>query len=781
MLLAGGHGVACAGSAAALCKERKARAAGRKASDLLQAIGKNSVSPNVTRLGFDVSKAGSRFTQSFTKADAKGGCVITDDAAQVAATVDAFVRDAVGSIAPVCGDDVKAPAEACDGTDDGACPGFCGSGCTCVPFCGNGTIDPGEECDGTDDGACPGLCGSGCTCVRFCGNGAIDPGEECDDGNQSAGDGCDGSCLDEDQAAAIVAAGQPVTTDDDGDPGATPGDPVETTVTSPNPGLVAITETTVTVSPPPALELIRQEVIITAPTATANDPIEILFVIDASELVLGADASSVQAFRNEAVVPGCTGSPGVASPDPCVSDRVFSDDARVTVLTSEAGRWTFAVSPDCCALVPDTVDVVVDGMGTCGTLRNFRCSNNTNAACAAAADCNFGSCIVGPNICSGNFALMCPGGDADCQGTCEEVVALLLPLDLECNALHFGAGAQPVMLRVTTLTTKVTSCDPTTGTIILAATTDLEASDDTCTSTGCAFGVPVPIPVYSTPSASHCGILTMREDASGRAMCNGHAELSLPLTLDLTLTGDVLSAVPGTQACPLCARVCLGGSNAGLPCAANADCDSNVCDVSTQCLGGPNDGNGCVPGGVPAGQAFATSQDCPPYPPPPPPWNGLDPLPVPLDVELTTGEIVGQAPDLNAGTAGSRVFCGFCRDSFGGGSLCFEGNPGSGCPTATPVASGNAVACKTDDDCDDGDEYESCAQRTSGAFREAAATRLDLRGSPVVPGQGPAATLVSSFCIPPSFDGTTDASLDIPGPGAISLRGSVGLVELPGE
>src|SRR5439155_13509119 len=45
------------------------------------------------------------------------------------------------------------------------CPGPCASDCTCAPVCGDGRVDqPGEACDGSDDAACPGLCLSTCRC-----------------------------------------------------------------------------------------------------------------------------------------------------------------------------------------------------------------------------------------------------------------------------------------------------------------------------------------------------------------------------------------------------------------------------------------------------------------------------------------------------------------------------------------------------------------------------------------------------------------------------------------
>jgi hypothetical protein len=82
------------------------------------------------------------------------------------------------------------------------------------------------------------------------------------------------------------------------------------------------------------------------------------------------------------------------------------------------------------------------------------------------------------------------------------------------------------------------------------------------------------------------------------------------------------------------------------------------------------------------------------------------------------------------------------------------------------------VPCDTDADCADGDTYESCAQRTAGAFSETAATVYSMTGTPaecLADGLGKAAGAVGGFCIPPTFDATVDAAGDLPGPGAVSL------------
>jgi cysteine-rich repeat protein len=117
----------------------------------------------------------------------------------------------------LCGDNVVAPGEECDGTDlagqDCVTQGFdggtlgCSAGCTydtngCFS-CGDGTANGTEECDGTDLGgsACSDLgffggalgCSATCTfdvtACNDCGDGFVDPGEDCD-GTDLGGQTC---------------------------------------------------------------------------------------------------------------------------------------------------------------------------------------------------------------------------------------------------------------------------------------------------------------------------------------------------------------------------------------------------------------------------------------------------------------------------------------------------------------------------------------------------------------------------------------------------------------
>ena len=151
-------------TAAAKCREAKVKAAGNKAFALLRAYGKNRNHSDSVRLAVDISKAQSKFTRSFTKAESRGGCRTFGDSHGIEAKVDAFVGAAIGTLCPACGDSIQAP---------------------------------GEECDGGDDASCPGACQPDCSCAE-CGDGIVAPGEQCDDGNRVDGDGCSADCSFED-------------------------------------------------------------------------------------------------------------------------------------------------------------------------------------------------------------------------------------------------------------------------------------------------------------------------------------------------------------------------------------------------------------------------------------------------------------------------------------------------------------------------------------------------------------------------------------------------------
>jgi hypothetical protein len=145
-----------------------------------------------------------------------------------------------------------------------------------------------------------------------------------------------------------------------------------------------------------------------------------------------------------------------------------------------------------------------------------------------------------------------------------------------------------------------------------------------------------------------------------------------------------------------------------------------------------------------------TSHDCPQ-----PAGTFIGDLPIPFN--LSTGT---QTKTSFAVSALPRVFCGFC----------FDGNISSA--YATPPD-----PCVSDAECAArGDVFDTCRQHNNGAFRNPFATTVTETGSApgvcIGNGTSQATTLVSVFCIPPSYDPIVDPSGELPGPGAVSLPGT---------
>lgn len=126
--------------------------------------------------------------------------------------------------------------------------------------------------------------------------------------------------------------------------GATAADPVETTVTAGGGagGAVSITETAGNASAPAGYQLLGTNVHVTAPPATAADPIRLQFEIDAVLLPEGIDPATFALFRNGVAVDACTASPPAAiTPDPCLASAVVEPDGDLvlTAFTSAASTW----------------------------------------------------------------------------------------------------------------------------------------------------------------------------------------------------------------------------------------------------------------------------------------------------------------------------------------------------------------------------------------------------------------------------------------------------------
>lgn len=94
--------------------------------------------------------------------------------------------------APVCGDGVVTPDEACDlGEENNTGEhGGCNPDCSLAPFCGDAIVDSdfGEECDDGVNTSLYGGCAPGCVLGPSCGDGEVQPPfEQCDDGENDGG------------------------------------------------------------------------------------------------------------------------------------------------------------------------------------------------------------------------------------------------------------------------------------------------------------------------------------------------------------------------------------------------------------------------------------------------------------------------------------------------------------------------------------------------------------------------------------------------------------------
>jgi probable HAF family extracellular repeat protein len=133
--------------------------------------------------------------------------------------------------------------------------------------------------------------------------------------------------------------------------GPTPEHPVTASVSVPpgtSGGALNIAQGVRDNDPPVGFTFLGQQVVITAPAASAAHPLILTFEVDKS-LAAGLTADSLQLFRTEGSgtptqVPDCASDSVTASPDPCVLHRYdFGDNAvQLEVLTSSASDWNFA-------------------------------------------------------------------------------------------------------------------------------------------------------------------------------------------------------------------------------------------------------------------------------------------------------------------------------------------------------------------------------------------------------------------------------------------------------
>jgi len=624
-----------------------------------------------------------------------------------------------------CGDAIIQDFEDCDpaanpsGCDVGEVCVAAGSpdACTCVEHsasCGNGTVDGDEECD---PAATPTGCPASMNCI------AAGQSDECTCEDTGTGGGqCDGSCTPSCGSGETCLCSCTSPTPSCGNGTVDAGEQCDP-MKSPNgcqsgqicgaPGTATQCQCTTSSGTCGNGTLDPGENCDPGIPVNNCDPGEVCLASGPLACKCGAPPANC---GNGIIEWGEMCDPG-ATPSGCATGETCSS----TCTCSGGGATT--------TTLPGATTTTVPGGGTSTTLPTGVTTTTVQGGGTTTTTIGGGGCACGATAPS-RLSFTTTIGSGNCGSLQNDSGQGFF--DLQCGNLYFGGAGvgvppAPIPDQGQSLT-QVVSCAGTSLTLSAVAATDTGATQRNCTAKGCLFGPPLPIANPTSSATSTCIINTVSQDATGTADCStGASQISLPLSSGLFLDGDLLPDVPGIQPCPIC--------------------------TNGTCKGGPNDGLACTPGdSASAGDAYPTSHDCPP-----PPANNLGSLPI--GFALTTDSSTKTAVD-QPDQAG--VFCGFCKNRINGA---FK-NP--------------AVPCTSNADCTNVTGFTSCGQRTSGAFtaNDIARTIIET-GSPagnLTDGAAHASTLVSVFCIPPTFNQLVDASADLPGPGAVSLTGQAQLL-----
>jgi hypothetical protein len=491
----------------------------------------------------------------------------------------------------------------------------------------------------------------------------------------------------------------------------------------------------------------------TTTTSTTSPAVQCCRPTSAGGAFLNCDVESAAACANG----GMDAGPGTCSPNPCTGST-FTSTTATSTSTTTTSTTTSTTSTTICGCCPSASSLFrftnSTGTGNCGTVKDASGTLLFNLACGGLYTGAGASTLTqpaSPPDMSTNYTRT-----TGCSGTAFNLVATL-PTDLAAvaptNPHRFCTSAGVADPDYPACAGGANVGKP--------CVTNSDCPSSTCTSTmpGCLFGAPLAIPNPTFTGASVCVVNRVSTSATGSGNCaTGATNLSLPLASDLYLTGDLLDGsapdrpnVPGIQPCPIC------------------NPSTNLCE------GGPRNGLACHPDTSALNAAYPTSHDCPP-PPGALGANYIGALPVPFN--LTTDPSGTSAPEHlvanNTNASGQEVFCGFCGAQF---SPTFH-NP--------PIACANDAACASVTGCPGTVACNRCKQRDSGAFGSSVSPapgsehEITLFGSSagvcLHDGLPHASTLVSAFCIPPSFNATVDANGDLPGPGAVSLPGQATLI-----
>ena len=178
-------------------------------------------------------------------------------------------------------------------------------------------------------------------------------------------------------------------------------------------GAITINEGTITQGNPTGFTFFGQQVNITAPTATAANPLHIVFLLDSS--IAGTNPADVHVFKNGVEVPDCPGDTDAIPNDPCITSRSFDglSTIRIEVLTSTASGWNFGTPT-----TPDFHDAAII---------RLRTVHNTRLA-ANVPDTQNTTVVVGQSFSNHSdpvsvyLAFNPPGGFGTNPGGCQVIV-----------------------------------------------------------------------------------------------------------------------------------------------------------------------------------------------------------------------------------------------------------------------------------------------------------------------------------------------------------------------
>jgi hypothetical protein len=306
------------------------------------------------------------------------------------------------------------------------------------------------------------------------------------------------------------------------------------------------------------------------------------------------------------------------------------------------------------------------------------------------------------------FIFATAAGGGNCGATKNAANAVIK--NLGCGGLDIGAGASLIPEGPTpdgSQSLFALSCVGSACNIGPTSTAPLvNTSTPDCTTTGCNFGTPLPIPNPTIPGITTCVLNTWSSPASGTLdLSTGTVATSVPLGSDTYLTGNL------GQPCPKC-------SATGTP----ASPGIGTCDR------GPRATLSCT-----TTSSTGYTRDCP------------------------TGGADGTHP---------------CTP---GGGACIDGSHVGVIPVSlSPLGTGTSNAHNAGGAFCPGQSNTGGHQ--FGCFGSSACVDITENGSPaglLVTNSPSSATLAAVFCIGATGNGLVDASADLPGPGAVSLPGTI--------